>query len=129
MALVGVKYIGKKGSFTDHLYGSNLIWAPGQTHNVPLQIAQRMMRHTDVYEVYPVSTDQLVTVAEEDVVLVTGEQKDNQPPAVPLPPLDNMTRDELMNFALQHYGEKLHHSMRDDTMRLKIISLINERGR
>ena len=130
MALVGVQYVGKKKSHLDHLYGTNLTWLPGQTHNIQEPIAQKMAKHTDVYAI-TVQVAQTVPAAAglEDDTFVLAQPEEVAPTVVPLPPLDNMTRDELMIFAQQHYGEKLHHSMKEETMRHRIVSLINERGR
>ena len=143
MALVGVQYVGKKKSHLDHLYGTNLTWLPGQTHNIQETIAQKMAKHTDVYAITlpvahivpaaagiePEEVAPTVVEAFEDDTFVLAQPEEVAPTVVPLPPLDNMTRDELMSFAQQHYGEKLHHSMKEETMRHKIVSLINERGR
>src|SRR5262249_41884271 len=44
------QYVGQKaGGEVEHLYGTGLVFAPGQVHLVPLQAALKMLQHVDVY--------------------------------------------------------------------------------
>ena len=45
---VGVKYIGARESFTDRLYGSSLTWARDETLGVPVKIAAKLLKHSDI---------------------------------------------------------------------------------
>lgn len=120
---VPVKYIGKKDEHKDNLYGSGLEWKPGQVHHVPAAAAAKMLAHTDTYA--------------QDGVAVAGVAESNAPSKdaapqklpVPLPNLDGMTAQELVNFAQQHYGEKLPDDMSKPDMEAKVLSLVQLHGR
>ena len=119
--MIGIKYVGQREMHIDNLYGTNLAFNPGQTHNVDDAIAKRMLAHTDTYaEAKPVK-DAPVAAAEEKAA--AKEQSE------PLPHLDGMGKPELMAFAQQHYGEKLHHAMSEANMRSKVLGFIQARGR
>ncbi len=118
--MIGIKYIGNRDEHSDNLYGTNLAFTPGQTHNVDDAIAKRMLVHTDTYaEAKPVKDTPVASPAVEP----PKEQ------AEPLPHLEGMGKQELMAFAQQHYGEKLHHAMSEENMRGKVLGFIQARGR
>ena len=120
---VPVKYIGKKDEHKDNLYGTGLEWNPGQVHHVPAAAAAKMLAHTDTYA--------------QDGAAVAGVAESKAPAKdaaaqklpVPLPNLDGMTTQELVNFAQQHYGEKLPDDMSEENMRAKVLGFIQARGR
>jgi len=118
--MIGIKFIGDRESHIDNLYGTNLTFKPGQVHNVEDAIAKRMLVHTDAYaEAKPVKG---APVAEAEKPAAKEE-------AEPLPHLGGMGKPELMAFAQQHYGEKLHHAMSEDNMRAKVLGFIQAHGR
>lgn len=122
---VGIKYIGDRQTHSDNLYGTNLTWVPGQVHGVNFAAAKKMLLHGDVYRVSGL-TDEVIAPPESSEKPVETE------PArlsIPLPNLEGMGKKEMMDFAQQHYGEKLHHAMSEPNMRAKVVALINERGR
>lgn len=47
---VAVTYTGTEDPFKDRIYRSGLTFAPGQTRLVPATLAQRFLRHSDVFE-------------------------------------------------------------------------------
>lgn len=120
---VPVKYIGKKDEHKDNLYGTSLEWKPGQVHHVPAAAAAKMLAHTDTYA--------------QDGVAVAGVAESNAPAKdaapqklpVPLPNLDGMTAQELVNFAQQHYGDKLPDDMSKPDMEARVLSLVQLHGR
>lgn len=120
---VHVKYIGKKDEHKDNLYGTGMEWNPGQVHHIPAAIAAKMLAHTDTY-------------AQEGAVVAgvaesKAPAKDAAPQKlpVPLPNLDGMSTQELVDFAQQHYGEHFSPEMPVETMRSTVMSLIQSRGR
>jgi len=119
----GVKYIGNRQQHVDNLYGTNLVWLPGQAHNVSDVAANQMLKHTDVYEIAE-------TVRGEEAAKGHEEKPEDIPPNIPplLPNFDHMTKADMQLFAQQHYGEKLPGNMKEDNMRNKIMSLVGERG-
>ena len=46
---VAVTYTGTDNPFKDRIYRSGLTFTPGQTRLVPATLAQRFLRHTDVF--------------------------------------------------------------------------------
>ena len=49
IALIPIKYIGKRATNTDGTYGTNITWLAGETQSVPSDAASKMLKHTDVY--------------------------------------------------------------------------------
>lgn len=47
--LVGIAYIGRKPTKLDTYFGTNLLFARGEVHQVPNEIGNKMARHQDVY--------------------------------------------------------------------------------
>lgn len=47
---VAVTYTGRDDPFKDRLYRSGLTFTPGQTRIVPLTLAERLLRHQDVFK-------------------------------------------------------------------------------
>lgn len=47
---IPVRYIGPKPTFTDHTYGSGLTWHSGEALPVRATIAEKLLRHYDVYQ-------------------------------------------------------------------------------
>lgn len=46
---IDVTYTGSDEPFVDRIYHSGLTFMPGQTRPVPLALAQRLLRHSDVF--------------------------------------------------------------------------------
>ena len=121
--MIGIKYIGSREEHHDNLYGTNLTWTPDQVHNVEDEVAKKLLTHADVYE-------EANPVKGGAPAVVKAEEKDaNEKLPVPLPHLEGMNREELEQFAQQHYGEKFHHKTGEAAMRTKIMTLIQSRGR
>ncbi len=130
--MVGIRYIGGKEKHHDNLYGTNLTWTPGETINVQSKAAKLLLAHTDVYEQtsamgVPLLDGGAISAAEVDVN--TQPPPENTKIPIPLPHLPGMSKQDLIAFAQQHYGEKIHHATNEDNARLKVLALIQERGR
>ena len=51
MSALKVRYVGKKDSETDHLYGTGIVWiGAGDVQEVPADAWLKMAKHTDVWE-------------------------------------------------------------------------------
>ena len=124
--IVAIRYIGKKKRYVDRLYGTMAEWLPGDIVFVPSSVAKKMRGHTDVYEVVDADiTDgsnvvSVGEVIENPVVEVENQQKI---PSV-MPNLANMGKEELVAYAQRHLSERLPRTMKEETMRDKIIGLI-----
>ena len=123
--MIGIKYIGKRATHTDNIYGTNLVWEPDQVHNVENGIAAKMLVHADVYQdAKTVKGEKEARAPEKKEEIEEDPMKD-----VPLPSLDAMDKNALQLFAQQHFGEQLDGRMTVDTMRDRIAGLINSKGR
>ena len=118
---VPIKYIGKKDEHKDNLYGTGLEWKPGEVHKVLAAAAAKMLAHTDTYEQDGNAVAGGVAVVEQK----SDGQDDMQ---APLPQLSVMDKNELINFAQQHYGENLAPDMPEADMRSTVFSLVQARG-
>jgi len=118
---VPIKYIGKKSEHKDNLYGTGLEWKPGEVHKVPAAAAAKMLAHTDTYEQDGNAVAGGVAVVEQK----SDGQDDMQ---APLPQLSVMDKNELINFAQQHFGENLAPDMPEADMRSTVFSLVQARG-
>lgn len=121
LGMVGVKYIGNRESHIDNLYGTGLEWVPGQAHNVAKATAKMLLSHADVYEECEADSNEVVLSQPAN-----GEKDEGRMTA--LPNLEGMDKDALVTFAQQHFGERMHKTMKEDTMRERILGMIQERG-
>jgi len=123
--MIGIKYIGKRETHTDNIYGTNLVWEPDQVHNVENGIAAKMLVHADVYK------DAKTVKGEKEARAQEKQEEVEEDPLkdVPLPSLDAMDKNALQLFAQQHFGEQLDGRMTVDTMRDRVAGLINSKGR
>lgn len=115
--IVGVQYVGKRSMHIDNLYGTGLLWEPGDVHNVDKSTASKMGDHRDVYLIVDAVPGVVSQVKEK-----ASETKDTDP--FVLPNLEGMDVEQLVNFCQQHFGQKLPKTMKLDTMRHRILSLI-----
>jgi hypothetical protein len=115
--MVGVKYIGNKPRHIDNLYGTGLVWEPGDVYNVDKAVAAKMGAHTDVYEV-------TAAVSGAGCAPVNPVGQDDEEERTVLPNLDQMSKDELIAYAQRHFNENLAKNMKEATMRSRILGLI-----
>ena len=47
---VAVKYVGRRDSYRDQLYGTGLAFEKGQVRNLPADLARKFLRHGDTFE-------------------------------------------------------------------------------
>lgn len=115
--MVGVQYVGKRSMHLDNLYGTGLLWEPGDVHNVDKSTAKKMGEHRDVYLIVDAVSGP-INIGKEKA----SEAKDVEP--FVLPNLEGMDVEQLVNFCQQHFGQKLPKTMKPETMRHRILSLI-----
>lgn len=80
-----VTYTGKETPFVDRIYRSRLTFKPGQTRALPALLAAKLLRHTDVFQVYnepaPEAVPALAAAAATPPAAATeGVKLDQQPP-------------------------------------------------
>ncbi len=133
---IAVKYIGRREHWTDTLYRSGLAFASGQTRQLPVDVARKLLRHADLFEqVELVEADApdapLDNTAE---LLKVGEklkaEKDKS--SVEFAVIDQVNqmedKDALAEFAMNRFQLKLAKTKKTETMRAEIIAHINRFG-
>ena len=62
MNVVGVKYVGLKARKEDNVAGTGLFWTQGQIHAVPASLVPKFQKHPDVWEIVPITDDNVQDV-------------------------------------------------------------------
>ena len=145
-----VTYTGRETPFIDRLYGSRLTFEPGQTRLLPAALAERLLRHSDVFE--PASEAAPAPAGKARAALLNESPKTDKPlddtqatleqsakeQAEREAALNNrqnlvdqvnlMDKDALKSFAHEKYGQPLTKSLSVDNMRAKVVGLIDQYG-
>lgn len=143
-----VTYTGKEDPFVERNYGSALTFEPGQSRTLPTELAQKLLRHADVFALAEAAgateaqegksdagegdaseqTDdtaaQLEASAKEqaeqaDVI----DQRQNVVDAVQL-----MDKEALKEYAQTNYRQPLPKTLSVENMRAKVIGMIDQYG-
>lgn len=118
---VAVTYTGTDDPFKDRIYRSGLTFTPGQTRLVPATLAQRFLRHSDVFKEgaageakAPKKPEQTQT-EQDDTKQVLQQQQQEQDDQrqqedarfALLDSIDRMDRKAVIDWAEQHYKQKI----------------------
>ena len=99
--MIPIRYIGKKTSFTDTLYGSRATWQHGDVVEVDEWQALRLLRHPEFQDARP----------RKERTAIQAERPEDPPvETVDLPPLtslETMTKNDLTTFVRRHFGIEL----------------------
>jgi hypothetical protein len=124
--MIPVKYIGARSRYVDGCYGSKIEFTKGETVLVPDDLADKLLRHADVYE-------------------LVAETADVKPAVIP-PPNPNQEPDEnvqaardlvanmdtpeaLVEYAATNFaGHKIDKRMTIPNMRTEVTRLIDLYG-
>ena len=124
MNLIGIKYVGKKDSHHDHLYGTGLTWEPDQIHAVPDGVAQKLLAHDDTYAAEELPANAVQAALSADKSIPEGEDRTD---SILLPNLSGMDKHALQDFALRTFNERLPATMKEETMRTRIQAFANRK--
>ena len=131
-----VKYVGSH-SFVDRLYGSKLPFEPGQIRELPALLAEKLLRHADVFErgaallteAKPAKlkddTQALLTEAKKDQAkedVISNQRQDL------VDQVNVMDKDALKDFAQEKYGQPLSKSLSLENMRNRVTGFIDQYG-
>lgn len=130
-----VTYTGNETPFVDRLYGSRLSFEPGQTRAVPHELAERLLRHADVFK----AADQAPAAAEkpvddtqallEQAKLEEQAKRDEQNQRHDLVDQVNaMDKEALQTWAKDKFGEVVPKTLSLNNMRDRVIGLIDQYG-
>mgnify|MGYP003577970911 CR=1 FL=1 len=150
MNLIGIKYVGKKPSRADTVAGTEFVWTRGQIHAVPANIAQKLIKHPDIWvavsaEEIAENPDKLGFVDDggnpdavlQNLVLKQAEESgqetsekededdDDDDSSLVMPDLQAMTKHDLKAFAHRSFNINLELAMKKEDMIGKIVALRN----
>lgn len=132
-SLVPIKYVGRRETYKDALY-SGMTFAKGQTRMVPVDKANQMLRHPDVYV-----RGQIVEAVTSPAAEPAAETKRGANPALDEDTenrmedvrrsLQTMNRRTLANFIRVNFGREIDpDSMTPEQMRQQASILLDQYG-
>nr|WP_314711152.1 hypothetical protein [uncultured Comamonas sp.] len=121
---VAVTYTGTDEPFKDRIYGSDLTFMPHQTRLVPATLAQRFLRHSDVFKEGADGEDKAGKTAKkaaepeqpkDDTKQVLEKQQHEQDDQreqedtrfALMDSIESMDRKAVIDWADQHYKQKI----------------------
>ena len=114
---VAVTYTGTDNPFKDRIYRSGLTFTPGQTRLVPATLAQRFLRHSDVFaggaaddarsaEPVPAEDDTQQRLEQQQQEQDAQRQQEDARFAL-LDSIDSMDRKAVIDWAELNYKQKI----------------------
>lgn len=146
---VAVTYTGTDNPFKDRIYRSGLTFTPGQTRLVPATLAQRFLRHLDVFKEGAIGDPkpakkaaeqgkQAVTEPEQqdDTKQVLEQQKQEQDDQrqkedarfALLDQLDSMDKPGLIDWAKDNYKQSIPGNLGLEKVRERAKGFIDQYG-
>lgn len=149
-----IKYIGRKPKYTDFLHRTSLTFTTGQVRELPVALANKFLRHTDLFAVAdeaaqkqqddeakieaPVTNAQQghVTKPEDDTAAVLEAaqkqqdeqaQKDQERGEL-LDQIRIMTKPELLTLAKDRWNQVLHKNLSLENARERVIQFVDQYG-
>lgn len=132
---VGVKYIGRRDEYTDRLYGTGLVFAAGEIHPLPPELAKKFLRHADVFEKAdaPVEVEakpaSKTKKALDEAKKQQDKERDEQNALQDLrDQVQSMNKDALENFAKVNYRQDIDKRSSVESLREQVIGFIDQYG-
>ncbi len=127
-----VEYIHRDPDYVDRLYGSNLTFQPGQVRNIPDDMAQKFLRHEDLFrKADPVAAPDTETAAAIKDELTKKQALDQvQFEIQGLRDIVNAlpTKATIVDWAKSQYQQELDSKAKIDDLRQHALSLIDRFG-
>jgi hypothetical protein len=133
---MNITYVGKK-PFFDNLYGTGLTFATGQTRDIPPPLAQRFLRHADVFSVATGKVADKTSGKEPDDTVVTLEKAavDKAETDKAQSNIENV-RDQIMamdkvgleEFARLNFRQEIDRRKSVETLRLQVSAFLDQFG-
>lgn len=124
VAAVGVKYIGRRETHAETLYGSGA-WAQGQIKPVTAALARQLLKHRDMFE--EAQLLEPATLASVVQPVKPGETPDEQSQEL-RDQVQNMDKAALKEFAQTRYGQKVDGRLSLNDTRAQVTQLIDRFG-
>ena len=139
---VAVTYTGTDDPFKDRIYRSGLTFAPGQTRMVPATLAQRFLRHSDVFkegaagEAKAAKKAEQAQAEQDDTKQVLEQQQQEHDEQrqqedarfALIDSIESMDRKSVIEWAHQHYKQKIHHNTSVEKAREMAKGFIDQYG-
>lgn len=128
---VGVKYIGRRDSWTDTIYGTGLTFHKDVAVTLPAKVAASFLSHIDVFaqveaDAAPVSVASTLSEAESAKAKVIDAEMARQEAHTQL---RNMkTKAAINDFARTHFQQEFDEKLKLDEMREKAATLLDQFG-
>ncbi|HBZ96064.1 MAG TPA: hypothetical protein DEO91_20950 [Pseudomonas sp.] len=140
-----VVYIGRKPTYTDHLYGTGLSFRQGQERAMPAEIARKFLRHPDMFEEgsakavadAPAKSDKVEDKDEDDDTTrqlaaakkLEDENREKENRILDLKQQINiMTKDSLAEYAMTNYKQNLDKRKSVAELRQAVTGMIDQFG-
>lgn len=136
---VAVTYTGTDDPFKDRIYRSGLTFAPGQTRLVPATLAQRFLRHSDVFKegaAGEVKKAKQAQAEQDDTKQVLEQQQQEHDEQrqqedarfALIDSIESMDQKAVIEWAHQHYKQKIHHNTSVENAREMAKGFIDQYG-
>lgn len=136
---VAVTYTGTDDPFRDRIYRSGLTFAPGQTRLVPATLAQRFLRHSDVFKEGAAGEAKVAKKAQaeqDDTKQVLEQQQQEQEEQrqqedarfALLDQLDSMDKPGLIAWAKDNYKQSIPGNLGIEKVRERAKGFIDQYG-
>ena len=131
---VAVQYIGKRESFLERLYGSDLTFAPQQIRIVPSLLARKLLKHTDLFCAAEAPKGKAKT-GDDTEELLEESRKSREASQRELDNLQDlhdqvnaMEKDSLKEFAFTHFQQNIDLRKSVESLRGSVHQMINQFG-
>lgn len=124
-----VTYIGSKPKKEDNVTRSAFVWGLGESLNVPVEIAAKLIQFPDVWVL---AEGESLSGQLSDYRKPPEPEEEQENPMqrqVPLVDLQTLDRDGLMAYAQKYFNLNLDARWKEDTMRQKILGELHARQR
>ena len=136
---IGVTYIGRRGSYTDNLYGTKLHFEREQTHFMPRELAERFLRHPEFAQVKEGSdagkqaeTEVEKTETDEALEAAQKEREQQEQEANRLADVRQsislMDKDKVLEFVRVNFNQTLAKNAKLENLQAKAVQLVDQYG-
>ncbi len=130
-----VRYIGRRDSWRDRHYGSNLSFEQNQVRSIPPEMAKKFLRHSDIFEEAvgetvqdPATVDDTEsTLADANAKQVEERDKQNEIYAV-FDQINQMDEDMLKEYAFARYQQSIPKTLSLENMRKQVTQMVEQYG-
>lgn len=137
---IPVKYIGRRPEWHDRIYGTGLSFVTGQVRNMPGDIAYRLLRHADLFEVAAKDSvieceptperddDDTAELLEKGAQAKEEAQQELGKIHDLYDQIEQMGKDSLIEFAATKYMQKLDKRSSVDSLRTQVRQFVDQFG-